>query len=47
MEVVAHADAGEFARLARPLLEPDPLRHTSVLTVLHGVLHGAFEPVTC
>jgi GNAT superfamily N-acetyltransferase len=46
MEVVAHTDAGEFARLARPLLEPDPLRHTSVLTVLHGVLHGAIEPVT-
>lgn len=46
MEVVAHADAGEFARLARPLLEPDPVRHTSILTVLHGALHGAFVPVT-
>src|SRR3954453_1718112 len=46
MEVVAHADAGEFARLARPLLEPDPVRHTSVLRVLHGALRGAFFPVT-
>jgi GNAT superfamily N-acetyltransferase len=45
MEVVPHADAGEFARLARPLLEPDPVRHTSVLTVLHAVCHGAFVPV--
>jgi GNAT superfamily N-acetyltransferase len=44
MEVVAHGDAGEFARLARPLLEPDPVRHTSTLSVLHGVLHGAFVP---
>jgi GNAT superfamily N-acetyltransferase len=44
MEVVAHSDAGEFARLARPLLEPDLLRHTSVLTVLHDVGRGAFEP---
>ena len=24
MEVVPHTDAGEFARLARPLLEADP-----------------------
>ena len=46
MEVVAHTDAGEFARLALPLLEPDPVRHTHVLTVLHAVLHRAFEPVT-
>jgi GNAT superfamily N-acetyltransferase len=45
MEVVPHADAGEFARLARPLLAPDPVRHTSVLSVLHGVGHGAFAPV--
>jgi GNAT superfamily N-acetyltransferase len=45
MEVVAHGHAGEFARLARPLLEPDPVRHTSTLSVLHGVLHGAFVPV--
>jgi len=44
MEVVPHADAGEFARLARPLLEPDPLRHTLTLTVLDGVLRGAFPP---
>jgi GNAT superfamily N-acetyltransferase len=46
MEVVAHTDAGEFARLVRPLLEPDPVRHTHVLTVLHAVLHRAFAPVT-
>jgi GNAT superfamily N-acetyltransferase len=45
MEVVAHTDAGEFARLARPLLEPDPVRHTSALTVLHAVVHGASAPV--
>ena len=44
MEVVAHADVREFARLARPLLDPDPLRHTSVLTVLNAVCHGAFVP---
>ena len=42
MEVVAHRDAGEFARLARPLLEPDPVRHTSALTVLDGVLQAVF-----
>jgi GNAT superfamily N-acetyltransferase len=45
MEVVPHADVGEFARLARPLLEPDPLRHTSVLTVLNAVCHKAFVPM--
>ena len=44
MEVVPHTDAGAFARLARPLLEADPVRHTSVLTVLDGVQTGAFEP---
>jgi GNAT superfamily N-acetyltransferase len=44
MEVVPHADAGEFTRLARPLLEPDPLRHTSVLTVLDSVSRGASTP---
>ena len=44
MEVVPHTDAGAFARLARPLLEPDPVRHTSVLTVLDGVRTGAFDP---
>jgi GNAT superfamily N-acetyltransferase len=45
MEAVPHADAGEFARIAGPLLETDPVRHTSVLTVLHGVQTGAFDPV--
>lgn len=44
MEVVPHADAEAFARLARPLLEPDPLRHTSVLTVLDSVCRGASTP---
>jgi GNAT superfamily N-acetyltransferase len=44
MEVVPHTDAGAFARLARPLLEPDPVRHTSILTVLDGVRTGAFDP---
>jgi GNAT superfamily N-acetyltransferase len=44
MEVVAHTDAGAFARLARPLLEPDPVRHTSALTVLDAVCRGAFTP---
>lgn len=46
VEVVAHIDAAEFARLARPLLEPDPVRHTTVLTVLDAVRGGTFAPVT-
>lgn len=41
MEVVAHTDAAGFARLARPLLDRDPVRHTMPLTVLHGVRHQA------
>jgi GNAT superfamily N-acetyltransferase len=45
MEVVPQTDAEAFARLARPLLEPDPLRHTSVLTILGSVVAGAVEPV--
>jgi GNAT superfamily N-acetyltransferase len=44
MEVVPHADAGAFTRLARPLLEADPLRHTSVLTVLDSVCRGTSTP---
>jgi GNAT superfamily N-acetyltransferase len=44
MEVVPHTDAEEFARLARPLLDADPLRHTLTLTVLHSVLRRAFVP---
>jgi len=44
MDVVAHTDAEEFARLARPLLDRDPLRHTLTLTVLHAVHHRAFVP---
>jgi len=46
MKVVAHTDAGEFARVSRPLLERDPVRHTVLLTVLDGVVRGAFVPVT-
>jgi GNAT superfamily N-acetyltransferase len=45
MEVVPHPDVREFARLAQPLLAADPVRHTSTLTVLHGVRSGAFTPV--
>jgi GNAT superfamily N-acetyltransferase len=45
MDAVLHADAAEFARLARPLLEPDPVRHTLVLTVLDSVCRAAFVPV--
>lgn len=44
MEVVAHSDVGEFARLARPLLDADPVRHTIALTALDAVGRGAFEP---
>jgi GNAT superfamily N-acetyltransferase len=43
MEVVPHTDVAAFARTARPLLEADPLRHTSVLTALDGV---RTEPAT-
>lgn len=46
MEVVPHTDVEGFARLARPLLDRDPARHTMTLTVLHGVLHRAFVPVS-
>ena len=46
MQVVPHADVEAFARTARPLLDTDPVRHTSVLTVLDGVRNGAFAPVT-
>jgi GNAT superfamily N-acetyltransferase len=45
MDVVLHSDPGEFDRVARPLLETDPVRHTSVLTVLHAVYRGTFVPV--
>jgi GNAT superfamily N-acetyltransferase len=43
-EVVLYSDVAEFARLTRPLLAADPVRHTSVSTVLHGVEAGAFDP---
>jgi GNAT superfamily N-acetyltransferase len=46
MEVVPHTDAEGFARLARPLLDGDPLRHTLTLTVLHSVLRRGFVPVS-
>jgi GNAT superfamily N-acetyltransferase len=44
MEVVPHADVGEFARLARPLLDADPVRHTIALTALDTLCRGALEP---
>ena len=44
MEVVVHTDVGEYARLARPLLDADPVRHTIALTVLDALCHGAHEP---
>jgi GNAT superfamily N-acetyltransferase len=44
MEVVPHTDAREFARLARPLLEADPVRHTIALTALDSVCRGREEP---
>lgn len=37
MPLVRHTDARAFARLARPLYDADPLRHTVALTVLDGV----------
>ena len=43
MEAVPHTDPGEFARLVRPLLEPDPVRHTMLLTVLDAVCRGVFR----
>ena len=39
VEVVPHRDAAAFAALARPLLDRDPVRHTTTLTVLDAVLH--------
>lgn len=43
MDIVLHAGVGDFARLARPLLDADPLRHTVLLTVLDGLV-AAGEP---
>ena len=43
MEVVPHTDVGEFARLARPLLEADPVRHTIALTALDALCRGREE----
>lgn len=40
MEIVAHRDVGEFARIAGPLLESDPTSHTIELTALAGVAAG-------
>jgi GNAT superfamily N-acetyltransferase len=45
-EIVLHDDVGEFARLTRPLLERDPLRHTMALSVLDGMCRGG-EPHSC
>lgn len=44
MEVVPHSDAGEFARLARPVLDADPVRHTIALTALDALCRGVAEP---
>jgi GNAT superfamily N-acetyltransferase len=44
MQVVTHTDPDAFARVARPLLDADPVRHTMVLTVLDGVCRGAYRP---
>ena len=44
MDVVPHTDTEEFARLARPLLERDPVRHTNALTALDALCRGAGEP---
>jgi predicted GNAT family acetyltransferase len=41
MEIVLHDDVETFARLARPLLAADPVRHTVELTVLDGLCRGA------
>jgi len=44
MEVVPHTDVGAFVRVARPLLDADPVRHTIALTALDAVCRGALEP---
>jgi GNAT superfamily N-acetyltransferase len=43
VEIVLHQDVIEFARLARPLLDGDPVRHTVALSVLDAVQRGG-EP---
>jgi GNAT superfamily N-acetyltransferase len=43
VEIVLHDDAAEFARLACPLLDADPLRHTIALGVLDAMCRGG-EP---
>jgi GNAT superfamily N-acetyltransferase len=43
VEIVLHDDPAAFAAAAGPLLEADPLRHTTELTVLDGVHRGG-EP---
>ena len=40
MDVVAHPAVPEFARLARPLLDADPVRHTIALTGLDRLCRG-------
>jgi hypothetical protein len=44
VSVVVHTDPGEFARLARPLLDADPVRHTIALTALDAMCRGAVAP---
>lgn len=41
MKVCLHSDPEVFARLARPLLDADPVRHTFALTALERVRAGA------
>jgi len=40
--VAEQDDVEEFARLARPLLDADPVRHPLALTVLERVRGGSF-----
>ena len=41
MKLRLHSDPEAFARLARPLLDTDPVRHTIALTALERVRSGA------
>lgn len=44
MELVPHHDVAEFARLARPLFDADPIRHTVTLTVLDSLVRTGDSP---
>lgn len=43
VKICLHDDAERFARLARPLLDADPVRHTLALTVLQRVRAGSLS----